>query len=103
MMNLKEFVTATLTAITEGVSEAKPAIKELGGSVNPVIYHKTSPEAKKIVDVEFEVSLADNTVDATGRGIGVLLSVISAGASRTSETELKSMTRGKFSVPVELP
>jgi len=102
-MDLREFVTAALSDISEGISDAKPLIANLGGHVNPVIYHKTSPAEKKIVDVEFEVSLADNSTSKTGKGIGVMLSVVSAGANKTNETEMKSITRVKFSVPVELP
>jgi hypothetical protein len=103
MMNLREFVAATLADIAAGVNDAKSTLKELGGEANPVIYHKTSPAEKKITDVEFEVSLADNSASTTGKGVGVLLSVVSVGANKILDTELKSMTRVKFSVPVELP
>jgi len=102
-MNLKEFVSATLIEIAEGVSEAKPAVKGLGGNVNPGSFSQMSQIKKQIVNVEFDVSLANNATDSTGKGIGVLLSIISAGANKTSEAEIKSLTRIKFVVPVDLP
>jgi hypothetical protein len=102
-MELKEFIQTTLEDISNGVSGVKPKFKELGGEVNPVKQSTLHSCEKQTVNIEFEVSLADNSTSSTGKGIGVLLSVVSAGANKVSESELLSMTKVKFSVPVKLP
>jgi len=104
-MELNEFITNTLEEIAKGVSGAKPKFEEFGGKINPKIQSRihsgNTTDSKS--DVEFEVSLTDTSTDTKGKGIGVLLSVISAGANKTNETEIRSMTKIKFNVPVELP
>lgn len=104
-MELNEFIKNTLEEIAKGVSGAKPNFEKFGGNINPKIQSKihggNTTDSKS--NVEFEVSLTDSSTDTNGKGIGVLLSIVSAGMNKTNETEIRSMTKIKFNVPVELP
>jgi hypothetical protein len=106
-MELRDFIKTTLEEIAGGVAGAKPEFKKLGGVVNPNFdkAHNIQKNMgqRKLIDIQFEVSLADNSTDTKGGGIGVLLSVVSVGANKASEKEVQSLTKVEFSVPVILP
>lgn len=105
-MELREFIKTTLEEIAGGVAGAKPEFENLGGEINPNVdrTQNTSITGKrKLIEIQFEVSLADNSTDSKGGGIGVLLSIVSVGGNKTSEKEIQSLTKVEFSVPVILP
>ncbi len=102
-MELRDFIKTTLEEIAGGVAGAKPEFKKLGGEVNPLHHSSVKGMAKQTISIAFEVSLADNSTDTKGGGIGVLLSIVSVGANKTSEKEIQSLTKVEFSVPVILP
>lgn len=114
-MELKEFVSSTLTQIAEGVKMAQDSYKSLGGEVNPKGFQQVSgdiPYGKEIAiksnasllcNVQFEVALtSDNSSGSTG-GIGVLFGAVSIGGKTNEEARQTSLTKVKFNVPVKLP
>lgn len=114
-MELKDFVTSTLTQIAEGVKNAQEPYKNLGGVVNPgglklveggMPYGKTIPmhgDAILLCNVQFEVSLTSDNLSNNSGGIGVLFGAISIVGKSGEEERQSSLTKVKFNVPVKLP
>lgn len=114
-MELKDFISSTLTQIAEGVKDSQDKYKDLGGVVNPkglrqveggIPYGKTTPingDAFLLCNVQFEVSLTnDNSTSNTG-GIGVLFGAISFGGKSGESENQTSLTKVSFNIPVKLP
>ena len=114
-MELKDFVTITLTQIAEGVKNAQESYTGLGGVVNPkglkmveggIPYGKVTPlngEAVLLCNVQFEVSLTSGNTSNNAGGIGVLFGTFSIGGKSGEEERQTSFTKVKFNVPVKLP
>lgn len=115
-MELKEFISSTLTQIAEGVRDAQKHYSEIGGKVNPgnlksvegtsIMYGIVNPNYLSVhllSNVHFEVSLTSEDKSSSSGGIGVFLSAVSLGG-KTSDSDLKSsLNRVTFDVPVSLP
>jgi hypothetical protein len=111
-MDLKEFVTQTLTQIAAGVREAQVPAKALGAEVNPHLMTNW-PEAAKLgflnasgrfaPIVQFDVALTVSEGTGTKGGIGILAGAINLGSSGQSQNEQSVVSRVKFSVPLALP
>ena len=109
-MELKEFVTAVLQQITDGVVDAQKA----GIFVNPrKKYHGVKQNFYYTIDgenyeeslqtVDFEVGLT-NEVGSGGGKIGVSwASIISFDVNGGGKTSNSSVTRIRFSIPMLLP
>ena len=103
-MELKEFITTTLTQIAEGVNDAKPVYSKFGAEVNPnVSITNYSGGHKSTCNIDFEVALTDSSKTTAGGGIGVALSIFKAKGEKSTDSESESLTRIKFTVPVQLP
>lgn len=114
-MDLRDFISNTLTQIAEGVKDAQPKFKELGGAVNPEGFQQVSgdiPYAKRIAiqdvakmlcNVQFSVSLTSNSSSNALGGIGVLFGAITIGGKSSSEEKEQSLTGVKFNIPILLP
>lgn len=96
-MDLKTFVSATLTQIIEGVLNAQSELSIQGASVNP------GPTGGGWQVVEFDVAISATEGTETKAGIGVVSALLNAGASGKSNQEASAFSRVKFSVPVKLP
>ena len=114
-MELKEFITNTLSQIAEGVKDAQVIYKNVGGVVNPnglkqveggIPYGKTTPihgEAHLLCNVQFEVSLTNDSGSNKSGGIGVLFGALSIGGKAGEEEKQSSLTKVRFNIPVKLP
>ena len=109
IMELKEFVTAVLQQITDGVVDAqKRGIfvnpRKKHHSVKPAFYHTIDGEnyEESLQTVDFEVGLT-NEVGSGGGRIGVSLGSFSFGADGGGKTSNSSVTRIRFSIPMLLP
>ena len=115
-MELKEFISAALMQIVEGVAAVQAPAEALGALINPEDVltthfgakgHSPSIEArgrgrrKRFVQfIEFDVAVVV-TRDEKMKGSGGLLNVVSAGLE--SSHAQQTTTRIKFSVPLTLP
>ena len=108
IMELKEFVTAVLQQITDGVVDAQkrgvfvnPRKKHHG--VKPNSYHTIDGEnyEESLQTVDFEVGLT-NEVGSGGGKIGVSWGGFSLGADGGGKTSNSSVTRIRFSIPMLL-
>ena len=110
IMELKEFVTAVLQQITDGVVDAQkrgifvnPRKKHHG--VKPNFYYTIDGEnyEESLQTVDFEVGLT-NEVGSGGGKIGVSwASIISFDVNGGGKTSNSSVTRIRFSIPMLLP
>ncbi|OIQ94370.1 hypothetical protein GALL_236170 [mine drainage metagenome] len=112
-MDLRDFVSETLTQIVEGVKSAQSKAEESGAKVNPHL--RTSFEQAGKLGflqtggdgfaqiVQFDVALTVTEGTGTKGGIGVFAGAINIGSSGQSQSESSSVSRVKFSVPLSLP
>ena len=111
-MNLRDFISETISQIAEGVKDAQGQHVAHGARVNPrlttsadlAIKHGlifSSGSAAQLV--QFDVALT--TIEGTGTkgGIGVFAGVVSLGSAGQSKTENSSISRVQFVVPLVLP
>lgn len=114
-MDLKDFITETLSQIAKGVGNAQNEYQQLGGVVNPsglqqivgdIPYGKATAlhgSAILLCNVQFEVSLTNDTKNNSSGGIGVLFGAVSIGGKTGNENSQISLTKVKFNIPVKLP
>lgn len=112
-MNLKEFISLTLTQIIEGVEDAKS--RKGVTRVNPKPRKDTKIEklheagytisdtTELIQHVEFDVALTITEGKETKGGIGVFVAGIGLGSQGQSDKGVSSVSRIKFKVPLSLP
>jgi hypothetical protein len=87
-MELKEFITKTLTEIKDGISEADK---------NGV---KVSDSTAKMVD--FDISVTTNSSDESKIGGGIFVTGIGLGANTKEMNNNSAVSRIKFSIPLFL-
>lgn len=115
-MELKEFISSTLTQIAEGVRDAQSHYSEIGGVVNPgnlksvegtsIMYGIVDPNYLSVhllSNVHFEVTLATEDKSSNSGGIGVFLSAVSLGGKSSDSDSKTSLNKVTFDVTVSLP
>jgi len=112
-MNLKEFVSETLTQIIEGVKDAQEKAKKYGSQVNPYLWKNVGNlERHNLVEtnsgeitqmIDFDVALTTAAGTETKGGIGIFAGGIGLGSSEQLNAENASVSRVKFKVPITLP
>jgi hypothetical protein len=115
-MELKEFVSQTLSQIIEGVKNAQDKSSELGGIVNPFLsdiadrskiightYLRPDTKPQPVFPVEFDVAIS--TTDTTGStaGGGIFVGAFGAGVKGQDSSSNAQVNRIRFFVPVSLP
>ena len=112
-VELKEFITRTLSDILKGVTDAQgdaSIVKNvapwgIGGSKYPGEIVKTPSGA--LIAVRFDVAVTAETSDAAKGGGGFKVAVLGVGASAGGEIGAASknvaVTRIQFDIPVLLP
>jgi len=93
-MELKDFVSQTITSIIEGVREAQASAQD-GAYVNPVM-------AARPIEFDVAVTVTETTEKKGGGGIAVAGFIKAEGGGLTSSAN-SSVSRIKFHVPVTLP
>lgn len=112
-MELKEFISRSLSDIVEGISDAQNALAKKA-DLNPKFYGATQStvtdeKGRKIniadFDIAVEVLNRSSTQEASKAGLGILY-VVSAGVSTDAKSatdgENRSVQRIKISVPYTL-
>jgi hypothetical protein len=96
MIELREFVRATLLDVLNGVDDARKD-ETVGARAGITWTGRTTSEAAK---VEFDVAVtAENTDAAKGNG-GVKVAVFSVGVSGEVSSKNTTVSRIKFAVPI---
>ena len=95
-MDIKTFVSESLTQILQGVEQAQANCKE-GSVINPA-------SGSNLVDmkqVEFDIAVTVEKGSETKGGIAVFGGVINLGSQGQSKDSNTSVSRIKFSVPIK--
>ena len=104
-MELKDFITATLTEIQSGVQAAiDSTIKnKVGGAINPCWGGTKDISVSQIQKVQFDiaVTVSDKTAGSAEAGIKVV--GIKIGGSGSEATETSNVSRIQFSIPIVPP
>ena len=109
-MELKEFVSNTLSQIIEGIVISQENAKKSGAEINPYgvkianfpsIAFTSTGQAGQIV--EFDVALTAIESDEMKGSIGVVAAVLGVGVQGKAASSDSTINRVKFSVPVFLP
>jgi len=112
-MNLEEFVRETLEQIAKGVSGAGLVAREHGACINPndIRWHDEHPRLYRssegggglVEEVGFDVALTVSEEKQVEGKAGLVIASIGAGVKGQSVAATSSVSRVKFSVPVQLP
>lgn len=112
-MNLKEFVSATLQQLMDGVHDAQENVAG-DGEVNPNIWMHQRKDAaargilesdsgKWIHMVQFDVAVTVAESAGVKGGAGLVVGPVVLGSKGESAAETSSVSRIKFEVPVAYP
>lgn len=111
-MELKDFISQTLSQIIEGVTDAKDLAKQHDAQINPSISSSHAELGKQgmlfsingaVQIVKFDVALTITEGSGTKGGIGIFSGAINLGSSGESQSQNVSVSRVQFSVPISLP
>lgn len=111
-MDLKDFVSQTLSQIIEGVHEAHNIAVQNNAEVNPQITSNHDQMGKQgilwgvkgaVQIVKFDVALTVTEGTGTKGGIGVFAGAINLGSSGESQSSNMSVSRVQFCVPLSMP
>lgn len=91
-MELKDFVSETLTQVAAGVKAAHSEIQPTGASIVPGF---------ESVEFDIAVTVSENTGHKAKAGISVFS--VGAGAERAKESAASTVNRIKFAVKLYLP
>lgn len=113
-MELKDFISTTLAAIVDGVSEAQEKVQARGAHINPgglmrttrsiaenAIWDNRTNNYARTVTFDLAVTVEDGT--RTNAKVGVVAGVFNLGAGGESSNRQQAANRVQFSVPILLP
>ncbi len=101
-MELKEFITKTITDVAQAVSDAKPVCSELGVIINPASKFNKTGKAPYATSIDFEIALTEENSTSKNKELGVMFSLIRGDLGKGSEEKMNALTRISFSVPIFL-
>jgi hypothetical protein len=111
-VELKEFVTETLTQIIDGVKAAQEHAKGVGAAVSPKgLYAPKAGEkswyagqnATPVHMIEFDVAVSASSDDKAKGGAGLFVGPVALGAQGETGTSSGTVSRIRFNVPMILP
>lgn len=113
-MELKEFVTSTLTQIVEGILEAQRNVAQTGGIICPgkrdkdgtVAYLEKDLKTERSVSVHkvlFDVAVSVSSKKEGGLDAGIVVLGMNFGGKGKAEKGNESISRLQFEVPVSFP
>ena len=111
-MELKDFISETITQMMEGVKNAQEKAKEFGAIINPpceyskeytISMRNNNGEYQRIQTVEFDVSLTSTSTSDTKKGISVAFAGIGLEGGKGNNEQNAIVNRIKFAIPIALP
>ena len=110
-MELKEFVSETLTQICEGVKDAQERCESSGALINPMLdvtvcnkeTYRHDGKDYPATSVKFNVGLTETASNGGKTGIGVFLGKLSVGHETSKEMQAQSVTSVEFTITIVPP
>jgi hypothetical protein len=99
-MDIKEFVSATLIQIIEGVADAQNEAKKFGAKINPLKVHGVA-KIPAIKEVEFDVAVVTESSLSKGTKGGIkVVGIIDFGGGGDLKKQESITSRVKFQIPL---
>jgi hypothetical protein len=108
-MELKDFISKSITEIIDGVTEAQSYAKSKGAKVNPTDFNSSSGPKYYLnnggmgQEIEFDVAVVVSETSEGKIGAGINVWGVGIGGHSTTGEESSTTSRIKFSVLVFLP
>lgn len=102
-MELKEFVSETLTQIIEGVNAAQEKAKDTKAIIAPDTINFGNMRYRREVDyIDFDVAITTTDTTEGKTGAGIFIAPISIGGQVRGEISNQTLSHIKFRVPILL-
>ncbi|MBJ6801136.1 hypothetical protein [Geomonas propionica] len=112
-MELKDFISETLSQLIEGVIDAQTKVMKPGSSGGRVSPHVRTPDVKSlygvtndnlpVIFVDFDISVEAQEGKGTKGGIGVVAGMFTLGSQGESKENVQTSNKIRFKIPVALP
>lgn len=114
-MDIKDFIKESLLQIVDGITEANAALEAEGASIPTsgvvgdgvlwsVVKDGKKDKAVQFMRVDFDLAVTVTQGDNIKAGGGVsIASLFNAGASSEESNQSQSVSRIKYTIPLELP
>ena len=113
-MDIKDFIKESLLQIVDGITEANTALEAKGASIPisvggegvwaTLVKEGKDKHTKYIMRVDFDLAVTVTQGDNLKAGGGVsIASFFNAGASSEESNQSQSVSRIKYTIPLELP
>lgn len=110
-MELKDFISETLSQLLEGIIEAQNKSAQIGGRIVPYIRPSErqneitvkTRDHMPIIFVDFDVSIVAGEDKGSKATIGVVAGLFGGGVQGHSSENLQTANKIKFKIPVALP
>ena len=110
-MNLKEFITETVSAIVDATSELQEDYEGSGALVNPPVSFRerdileegsSENRFRTVQTVEFDVAVTASSNKDAGGKFGLKVLSIEAGVDGNASSQKEQVSRVRFSIPIAL-
>lgn len=113
-MELKEFITETISQIIDGVLEVQKKYKDQNVLINPDCYRGSDNEyalppksgyyipAPRVQHIDMDIALSVTENSGKKSGIGIA-KIINAGVSSESTAQNSTISKVRFNIPICLP
>ena len=113
-MELKDFISETLSQLIDGVLDAQSKVQKSGSRGGRISPHVRTPSDPKslygrtnddlpVIFVDFDISLVAQEGTGTKGGIGVVTGFLALGSQGESKENFQTSHKIKFKIPVALP
>ena len=111
-MNLREFVSESITQLMQGVQDADKKAKEMDSIVNPIIHGPRADAPANILPkgnssaifyVDFDIAVTATEKDEIGGDAGLKVAGIGGQLRGATGSENSQLSRMKFTLPITLP
>lgn len=115
-MNLDEFISETIKAITKGVKDSQQFVRDSGGRLNPIrmqnrsdlsgrdnVFYGSEENARPLTLIEFDIAVTVSNQNESGVNGGITVLGINVGGKDASANSNQTVSRIKFTIGASLP
>ena len=108
-MELREFISETISNVIFGIEDAREKIKGTDGKINPPVMadgeisKSEDPQGREIEEIEFEISLKLEEKEGSKATIGVFSGIFGGSVEGKSASTNQAVNKIKFSIPIVFP
>lgn len=110
-MELRDFISSTLTQLIDGIANAQEYAKSKGAIINPddrfvsnfENMSRTEKNLQLVHIIEFDVAVTVSENKELKGGIGIVIPELSIGYQGAIDKQKSAVSRIQFSIPIILP